>query len=829
MKRPTSTYRLQFRNGMTFDDAIDLVPHLVSLGISHLYASPIFTAVGGSTHGYDVTDANEIDPAIGGQAGFERLAEALREANLGLILDIVPNHMAASVENGWWRDVLENGRQSAFSSYFDIDWREKLTLPLLGKPLPEVLADNELVLVTDGNDGLELAYYETRLPLDRKTVRRVLSETAGGNLSCFSGDKQKMQALLAEQHWQLTHWKDAAKHLSYRRFFEVTGLVGIRIEDDAVFEHTHRLILRLVRTGRVQGLRVDHVDGLAAPQSYLDRLRHAIGPDIYLIVEKILGPGEQLRPSWPVEGTTGYEFNTALATLYIDQDGLDHLEAGYGKLAPPDSMLATGLRDAKRLIAGRNFAGEGARLAALVKTAHPHLQEADILSALQELLVAFPVYRTYGDEGRLDAEDETVLAGVLAEAEAEAMLPSRTALDAIAGLLRNPDEEHLEFRRRFQQLTGPVMAKAVEDTFFYRYNRLLALNEVGGEIIRPETGVAAFHRLMADRARHQPHGLSATSTHDTKRGEDARARLYTLCEGSEVWNEAVERWRGMNMRHLASVSGRNVPEAAVEWMLYQALAGAWSDDTTQENLASRFLAYTEKASREAKLGTDWAAPDEDYEKAVLSYAEALVSPQNADFTEDFQLTMQPFLEAGYSNSLSQTLIKLTAPGIPDVYQGTEGLDLSMVDPDNRRPVDYARFSSNARGSKTLSGAAANMKQAVLTAILQYRKDHPALFNEGDYQPLDVTGPCKDHLVAFARRKGEEYLVAIAPRLMFGKLQAHALVAVPGFWSDTTVKLPADAGRPLRDLLGGSEIAGTQITVETLLTERPVACLVMADS
>ncbi|RFB84902.1 malto-oligosyltrehalose synthase [Rhizobium leguminosarum bv. trifolii] len=863
MTLPTATYRIQFRNGMTFDRACGLVPYLKRLGISHLYASPILTAVSGSTHGYDVTDANDIDPVLGGRAGFERLTESLAAAGMGLILDIVPNHMAASPENGWWRDVLAFGRQSAYAGHFDIDWSEPLTLPQLGQDFDRALAAGELRIVLDETRGnFAFGYFETLLPLNPRSygaianrlddpVATKMAEAAavtsgedfaramrdilfeGGDravlrqkLEDISADRDFLNSLHEGQHWRLTHWKEAARHLSYRRFFEVTGLVGTRVENPFVFEDMHRLTIELVRHGKVQGLRIDHVDGLAEPKAYLDRLRAAVGPDTYIVVEKILGPGEVLPESWPVSGTTGYEFTAALSELFIDGSGLRRLDDAYRSLAGEIGDLDEGRRLAKRLMVERNFAGETGRLVSIAAGIFPDIDKNEIAAALAELLIAFPVYRTYGDGGPLAWQDSAVLAATASQAMAR--LDDRRALDHVLRLLEGKVDGHAahEFRIRFQQLSGPVMAKATEDTLFYRYNRLLAANEVGGEPGKTPDGPEGFHRRMAERARLQPHGLSASATHDTKRGEDARARLYVLSEGADVFVQAVARWRELNRPWLTDLPDGAAPEPNVEWMLYQALAGVWPEDFDTEELAERFTDYAVKAVREAKLHTGWIEQDAAYEDAVKAYAAAMVSPENDAFLEDFERVLQPFIAAGYLNSLSQTLLKLTAPGIPDIYQGSEGFDFSLVDPDNRRPVDHARLAGwLAEAGPIGKLQAAALKQRIVAIGLQLRQRQPALFAKGDYLPLKVTGSRREHVLAFARVHRDNFAIVAAPRLMFGWLDPGVLFAGPEFWEDTTIAVPSPLHGLKADLVTGKTIEpGGSIAVAALLGSQPVGLI-----
>jgi (1->4)-alpha-D-glucan 1-alpha-D-glucosylmutase len=826
MNPPIATYRVQFRQGMTFDRAIENLPHIRDLGISHVYASPIFTATSGSTHGYDVTDANEIDPDIGGRGGFDRFAAALKRHGLGLILDIVPNHMAASEENGWWRDVMEKGQGSTFADYFDIDWREPLTLPHLGENFAEVVAAGTFHI--ENQDGAwSLRYYEARYPLSADSTDWLVEETGGnpGSLTALSRSPEKMADLHDRQHWRLIHWKEAARHLSYRRFFEVTGLVGLRVEDPHVFEASHSLILDLVKSGAVQGLRIDHVDGLADPAGYLRQLRQAVGEDIFIVVEKILGPGEVLRPDWPVSGTTGYEFIEAASHLFIDRVGLDKLDVHYRSMVPSLGTFEEELRRAKADMASRNFEGEVSRLAGIAASLLPDAAPEVLASAIRALLVSFPVYRTYGTSKGLAPTDMAVLDDVIAKAKAHADAPD--AIDAVAGLLRRESPEAAEFRTRFQQLTGPIMAKSMEDTLFYRFNRLIGANEVGGEPDTAPGGPAAFHAAMIERLSTQPNGLTGTTTHDTKRGEDARARLYVISEDADGWASHVTRWRQMNAALIEPLSGGPAPDANTEWMLYQALLGVISDEPGEELheqsliLHDRFRDYALKAIREAKTRTDWGVPDAAYENAVTQFASALVSEEGNAFLADFRATTRPYIACGRINSLTQTLIKIMAPGVPDFYQGAEGFDLSLVDPDNRRAIDYARL----RDIDEAKQGALEQKLAVIKAGLGLRHDNLALFSKGEYLPISATGERADHVIAFARRWGSDHAIAVAPRLMVAALRPEEPFVASDFWGDTRLVLPASLSGPKRDLISGREHAEGDLFLPAILS--PVALLIRA--
>ena len=814
MSTPTATYRLQFRNGMTFERAVALVPYIKKLGISHLYASPIFTATSGSTHGYDVTDANEIDPTLGGREGFDKLAQALKAAGLGLIIDIVPNHMAASLENAWWRDVIAKGEKSPWAHHFDIDWSRRLTLPFLGEDFDAVVEKGELKVEADPQTGKPaFVYYESVYPLVEASWQGREQEILGLT------DAAKIAELHEQQPWRLMSWRDAASDLSYRRFFEITGLVGMRVEDDQVFDDTHKLILELVHSGAVDGLRVDHVDGLADPRGYLMRLRQKAGDDCHITVEKILGKGEHLPDDWPVSGTTGYEFIAALSDVLVDDENLDGLREAYDQVVGKPVDMKAELRSAKLLMVDRNFAGEFSVLLRLAGNIAGHEASAPaeeaLRQALRELLIAFPVYRTYGTAQGLPPADLALLQKVVSKVKASSFAPQPTALDFITRILTGdlPDsarEEAARFRTRFQQLTGPLMAKSVEDTLFFRQNMDLALNEVGAEPLRRNFSLARFHQEMQTRLEKQPDALSGTSTHDTKRGEDARARLYTLTEAPARWAECVTRWREMNKDKVSMLEDGPAPRPAVAWMIYQALAGVWpvtlqpDDAEGLKALEGRFVEFVEKALREAKQRTDWVDSNDAYESAVLDYVRHLLSPDNQPFLQDFTTSLLPFIRAGLVNSLTQTLIKLAAPGVPDIYQGSEALNFSLVDPDNRLEPDYPELErlldaqEHADPRLQEGWSSGQLKQSFIARLLHLRQEKPALFRHGDYLPLNADGEQADNVIAFARVDEDDALIVLAPRLLFG--------ALDGSLNGAVIPLPERlAHRHYRDMLSGEDV------------------------
>ena len=814
MTIPGATYRIQFRNGMTFDRAAALVPYLLELGITHLYASPVFTATSGSTHGYDVTNANEIEPAIGGRAGFDRMVRALKDAGLGLILDIVPNHMAASLENAWWRDVIEHGEKSRYAHHFDIDWSRRLTLPFLGDTFEAALENGEIAVKADPASGRPaLAYFDNFYPLHPDSWRGREAELLALT------DKAQIAGLHQQQPWQLTDWREAASNLSYRRFFEITGLVGMRVEDSTVFDDTHRLILELVHSGAVDGLRVDHVDGLADPQAYLAQLRQQAGENCYITVEKILGKDERLPEDWPVSGTTGYEFMAALSDALVDGTQIAALRKIYNDVVDKPVNMAAELRAAKLLMADKNFAGEFTTLLKLAVeiagSENAALDEDALRQALRELLVAFPVYRTYGTQDGLPAADAERLQNVAESVSRSSTAPQPAALDHLLRILKGEVADSASasrFRTRFQQLTGPLMAKSVEDTLFFRQHMALALNEVGAEPLPRAFSPGRFHKEMIDRLQQQPDALSGTTTHDTKRGEDARARLYTLSEAPEHWAACVSRWSSMNQQHVARLDDGPAPKPPVQWMLYQALAGVWPATLQPDDVAGlaaleeRFLAYVQKALREAKQRTNWTAVNDDYENAVLDYARHLLSPANPGFLQDFSASLQPFIRAGLVNSLTQTVVKLTAPGVPDIYQGSETLDFSLIDPDNRREPDFSALARMLAERQTpvdssqahwLSG---ELNLHVIASLLAVRQARPPLFRRGDYLPLQADGQGDEHIIAFARHDRTDALLVILPRLVLDLADGTAQAGA------TTLALSAPlAHRRYRNILSGEVI------------------------
>ncbi|WP_075222245.1 malto-oligosyltrehalose synthase [Acuticoccus yangtzensis] len=782
-----ATYRLQFRNGFTFEDAAAIVPHLARCGITDLYASPIFAATSGSTHGYDVTDHNRLDPTLGGEAGFAQLTAALKAAGLGLIIDIVPNHMAASMENPWWRDVARHGTASRYARHFDIDWSAgKLILPILGQPYGDALAAGDIT--------------------KRQTEAGPVLAVPGAELPLAPGTESidDVHALHEAQNYRLTYWRLGRDGLTYRRFFEVTGLVGVRVEDPAVFDDVHRTILGLVRDGAVTGLRVDHVDGLSDPSGYLARLKAEAGVPVY--VEKILEAHERLRP-WPVEGTTGYEFIAAMAALFTNPAGLAALESAYDAIADTDLEAMTDR--AKTEILTHNLAGELQRLTGLALTlfaddlsARDH-GRATVREGITGLMKGMSVYRTYLPSD--DPADREVLAEARAAAVREKLDDERILNDLVGLLTADPDrsahpEAAREFIARFQQTSGPLMAKSLEDTLFYRNHRLVGLNEVGGDLA-PQTG--AQHLLDVASVG----GLAATQTHDTKRGEDSRARLYALSDP-----EAVPVFDAIWPEMPGQIGPR------IKWAMTQMLfaANPLADDP---DFADRFRETALKTVREAKERTSWTRTDADFERRVAGAAQEMVAARRK------LSPLGDVARAGAVIGLAQAALKTVGLPAPDIYQGTFGWDFAMVDPDNRRPVDFEAESALVEAAESAdpvhlarewqSGA---IKARVLVAGLALRRERGG---GGILEPIRLAGPASDHFAAFQWRDPRGRVAVVVPVRPLPLLAAEGL----GLSPTAVAGLTASALSRLSCRLTG-HVFDSEGTLDAPLTRLPL--IVAAD-
>jgi (1->4)-alpha-D-glucan 1-alpha-D-glucosylmutase len=723
MRLPSATYRLQFRNGMDFDRAAALVPYLDALGISHLYASPIFTASTGSTHGYDITDPTEIDPTLGGREGLERLSAALRARDMGLILDIVPNHMAFAPETPWLRDVLRHGRASRHARHFDIDLdSERLRLPWLPDHF-ERLIDTCRAEVQDDPDGPVLVLGDLRVPL---------ADTPHLGTARADPSPDAIRRLHAEQPWRLVDWRTEQDALTHRRFFNVTGLVGVRVEDPQVFEDSHALLLDLVAAGTVDGLRIDHVDGLVDPAGYLSMLR-ARAPGIPIWIEKILSDAEELPP-WPVEGTTGYEVSRLIGRLVLHPEGREEIASAYREATGREAPVAEVFARAKRQIIGEDLAAE-------LWSLHGMLREIAgedpigvefgpeaLRHAIVELVAAFTRYRTYMTASGISDEDRRVIGDAAEAAQAASRTPG--AIPFLAEVLLRPGSGPDALRLRFQQVTGAVIAKAQEDTAFYREVPLLSANEVGGEPDDSPVDPPVFHAEMTARARQWPRAMTLTSSHDTKRSEDARMRIAAITHDPRAF---------LDFHRRCSDAAGEAIGPNLRWYLAQTLIAM----SGEADLAQRLETHVEKALREAKRSTFWNAPNADVEDAAKDCARRL-----ALGFDGLRTGLTRILGHARALSLTQTALKLTLPGIPDIYQGCEISCHALTDPDNRRAVDFDALAAGLADPSTLADDHDRDKLALTRRLLRLRRSEPALFLEGSYEPEPLAGG-----LAFRRRRG----------------------------------------------------------------------------
>jgi len=909
---PRATYRLQFRKEFGFRDAARIAPYLAGLGVSHVYASPWLKARPGSSHGYDIVDHHALNPELGSDEDFNQMVAAFRENGLRQLLDFVPNHMGVGgSDNPLWLDVLEWGPESGYAGWFDIDWRasrpspEKLLVPFLGNQYGIELYGGNLKLRFDQDEGsfAVWAYGTHKLPICPLHYSRILGDAhpvlerigdafvnlpewrpqAGKRahelkvelsqaaqepgvaraieeaLARFNGvpgeedSWRALNALIEDQHWRAADFRVAADDINYRRFFDINDLAGVRMEISAVFEHAHWLPLRLIENGTLDGLRIDHVDGLLNPKEYFERLRaHAARP-FYLIVEKILAHHEGLRDDWPVDGTTGYEFANQVLELLIDPAGEDAFTRNYIDWVGEWRRLDDVVRAAKLRIMRHEMAGELDVLArAVAEVAHQNPKTADftvnvLRHGLREVVACFPVYRTYLDfEGTPTEEDRRDLTWAMKRARANETSVDPSVFDFLEKLLSGDlvAEGRSGFNRfaalrcamRAQQYSGPVMAKGLEDTAFYRYNRFVALNEVGGHPDQFGSNVASFHKANAQRAKRWPYSMLTTSTHDTKRGEDVRARLAVLSEMPQEWATQSAGWSRILRARRGDIEAAAPPDRNDEYLFYQLLVGSWPAELTvpREQWDVRVLkSYRErlkgamrKSMRESKVHTTWALPNPAYEDAVLTFVDgALDAEASGAFFSAFLPFEERVARLGVENSLVQTVLKLTSPGVPDFYQGSELWDLSLVDPDNRRTVDFERRALMLEQIEVAHPAPRDLlrcwrdgaiKLFVTSKLLRFRAA------EGDYRPVPASGPKTEWVCAFERpRNGDSILVAAARFPVHRELD-------PG-WQGTILPLgPQLRGRKLRDLFTDAEItAGESLECAELFRDLPVAVLAVA--
>jgi (1->4)-alpha-D-glucan 1-alpha-D-glucosylmutase len=903
---PRATYRVQLHADFDFDAAAAIVPYLAELGISHLYVSPITMARPGSRHGYDVVDHARVNPELGGEAGLERLCRALRAGHMGLLLDFVPNHMGVGgADNPAWLDVLQWGRESSYADWMDIDWHPaeetlagKLLVPFLGAPYAEVLESGELQLRFDAGGDWSVWYHEHRFPICPRSYGAILGKAPGRSLgAAFALANQVRRAppgeavaaagtlkselarlaatpaggealeaataalagrpgaprsfrmlhrLLEQQVYRLSYWRVAADEINYRRFFDINDLAGLRVEDERVFARVHALLFALLRDGKADGVRLDHVDGLYDPAGYCRRLQEEAGRNLgagpgerplYLLVEKILAPFERVPESWPVHGTTGYDFMAQATGVFIAEESERSLTRIYARFVPGATDFESELERAKPQILRNNLSSEftvlARRLTRLAKR-HPRTRDFTyqaIREALTDITARFPVYRTYIAEGPPADTDERYVTWATRRAVKAPGLVDDTVYEFIRSVLLvrwRPDDgetresaEIREIARKFQQLTGPVMAKSMEDTAFYRHTRFVALNEVGSEPSRWGVSVAGFHHEAAARGDAAPGAMLATASHDHKRGEDVRARLAVLSEMPREWAHSLRRFSRLNRSRRRSVADAPAPSRSAEYLYYQTVLGAWpmnlstGDARAMTAFAERIEAYMIKAAREAKLHTHWARPDEAYETGMREFVRATLDPgRSAAFLRDMQRLVERVAPPGAINGLAQAVLKYTAPGVPDLYQGTELWDLSLVDPDNRRPVDYdTRIAAFVQaGAGDLRGLLpgwrdGRIKLALIAALLAARRRRPELFAGGSYAPVEAAGPAAQRLLAFIRRHGEQALLVVVPRLSAHAVTDEATLQLDaGAWADTVLAPEAEAFAGARHLFTGGAVS-----------------------
>jgi (1->4)-alpha-D-glucan 1-alpha-D-glucosylmutase len=864
---PRATYRVQLTPDFGFEQAAAITGYLKWLGVSHLYCSPYLQAAPGSRHGYDVVDHSRVNVELGGEEGHRRLCQALAEHGLGQVLDVVPNHMAiAGRQNRWWWDVLENGTSSRYASYFDVSWdpperklKNRILVPILGDHYGRVLEARQLRLEREGG-RLLVRYHEHEYPIDPRTYGMVLDDTfdsLGGDFASLPilppGDRRGarrrhrdaealvarlegmgaddrldacvqrigedidlLDGLLEQQNYRLARWQTAGFDLDYRRFFDVNDLAALRAEDPEVFMETHRRILDWLDEGVLDGVRIDHPDGLRDPLGYFQRLRRE-APEAWIVAEKVLAPDEELPATWPIAGSTGYEFLNRTLGLFVDPEAEGALTETYARFTGDIADYADVAYEKKHQAMRDLLGSDLNRLVELFVAVcegnrrYRDFTRPELYECLEEAIACLPVYRTYvrPEEGLVSSQDRAFVLAAL-----EAVRRRRPDLDGelvdfLRGLLLLEQESDYtsELVSRFQQTSGPVTAKGVEDGALYAYNRLVALNEVGGDPSRFGTTPEDFHAASRRAWEGWPHAMLATSTHDTKRSEDVRARLAVLTEIPSEWQAAVRRWAEINDRHRST----GLPDTGAEFLLYQTVVGAWPLD------AERALAYMTKATREAKVHTSWLAPVPEYEKALASFVAGVLGDE--DFRADLEDFLPPVIEGGQVNSLALKLLALTAPGVPDLYQGSEIWDLSLVDPDNRRPVDYLQRRRLLEELEGLGEGAAAVawarrseglpKLLVVKQALALRTERPEAFATGAYMPLPVAGTWAAHAVAFAR--GDQAVVVV-PRLS---------LRLGGDWEMTVCELPP--GR-WRDRFTGSILEGRRTPVGDLLGGFPVALL-----
>jgi (1->4)-alpha-D-glucan 1-alpha-D-glucosylmutase len=938
---PSATYRVQLNQDFRFADTCKILDYLHELGISDLYLSPVLVSRKGSGHGYDVTDPTRINPDLGSEEDFAALQSELQNRGMGLLLDTVPNHMAASAENPWWMDVLENGAQSAFAAFFDIEWHPhsrsldgKILLPVLGRPFGEALDSGEIKL-TFQDSRFFFQYFDSLFPLTPRSYHAILNhrfhrlkevlgedapafheysgiiasvrelsgadrrsaETAADRRLRFESSRDRLrslmtssqevarfveenvseingkegdagsfgflQRLLAEQNYKLAFWQNLNESINYRRFFTITELVGIRVEDPVVFEATHGYILRLVSKNPYAGLRVDHIDGLRDPLAYLNKLQERLASDetrkessSYLLVEKILARGEGLPDEWPVSGTTGYDYLNEANGLFVEPEGARRMEEIYSTFIGRHQKFADVVYQKKKLVMNtllgvemRTLGRHLAELAAQDRYAR-ELNREQLIDALIEVTACLSIYRTYIRNMDLPAHATKYIEEAITMARHRAPNVSSACFDfvrevllilSLPHVLVDQREARLAFVMRWQQFTGPIVAKGLEDTSLYVYHPLLSLNEVGGDPCPSHAAPLEDFYAFLDGRCQWPGSLNASSTHDTKRSEDVRARLNALSEMSSEWKDHLDLWAKQNAQHKEQLKGEAVPDRNEEYFLYQTLLGVWPlEQEGCATLLKRVQDHIIKATREAMVHTRWTRPNQPHEDALLNFVGRILSSRdNRDFLEDFRQFQNKTAYFGMVNGLSQTLLKIAAPGVPDFYQGSELWDLRLVDPDNRGPIDFEKRSSAlesiakvgpADSGQTLTDLVEHwhdgrIKLYLIWKSIRFRRDHADLFRDGEFMPLRSAGAYSRNVTAFLRRQGSSWALAALPRWL-SQVQAKAKGEFN--WGDTSLTLPTDSPAQWSNILARTPLSsqnegGQQhLMVNDLFQEFPVA-------
>lgn len=928
MKPFTASIRLQFHKDFTLDDAVALVPYFEQLGVSHVYASPLLKARAGSMHGYDVVDPTVVNPELGGEPALRRLVAALRERQMGLVLDIVSNHMAVGgASNPWWLDLLEWGRRSPYANFFDIQWHSpdpllegQLLIPFLGSDYGTALQQGDIPLRFDAEAGsIYVEHYEHRFPICPPDYASILSiavdnrlEAMGERFGALAHDADayaqapalrqelanlaaegavfraletvlklydsttpegfdRLHRLLERQHYRLASWRTAADDINWRRFFDINELGGLRVERGEVFEATHAKIFQMVEEGLVDGLRIDHVDGLANPRAYCRKLRRRVErllpkrpaeakvEHFPIFVEKILGNGEQLHRDWNVDGTTGYEFMNQVSLVQHDPRGEQHLSDLWVRMSGRSADFMEEVRAGRRFVLHGTLAGDFESVAqALLQVARSDLMSRDftlgsIRRALEALIVHYTVYRTYITPCGRPAEDEPFFAQAVEGARADLSEGDWPVLDFLVRWLGGEPWRNLPVGRRrqtlrhacvrFQQLSSPTAAKAMEDTAFYRSARLISRNDVGFDPEVFSAAPEAFHEACQLRAAAFPRNLLATATHDHKRGEDTRARLAVISERSTWYGALITHWQALASSLRGEYADGPAPSGGDEAMLYQALLGSWPLDLQADDAAGlaayaeRMQQWQQKALREAKLVSSWSAPNEAYEGACRDFLQNLLTADSTlALRQSIVSAVHVLAPAGALNGLVQATLKATVPGIPDLYQGAEFWDFSLVDPDNRRPVDYtARSEALATATDPLAllenWSDGHVKQALIAALLNIRAKEPALFLQGDYLPLEVHGEQANRVLAFARLHQGRHAIVIVPRLCSELLAEGKLLVSDEKWGDTCVRLPENLSQlEFKGLFSSQAVTlDKDLRMSTALKAFPVNLYLQSDS